>query len=274
MLKICLNGAGGRMGRAVAAAAQARDDCRIVAALESPGSSLLGADLGELCGLGTSGVALADDPVAAIALADVVIDFSRAEGMDALLGALAGHPTALVTGTTGLNPGQLQQLKDLASTHAIIQAANFSIGVTLCLRLSELAARVLDQHADVEILEAHHRAKVDAPSGTALRLGEAVAAATGRTLAEHGVMSREGQIGPRPERAIGFATLRAGDIVGEHTVLFAAPGERVEITHRASSRQNFASGALTAAFWLHDRRPGWYSMNEVLGLDAQLAAGS
>lgn len=270
MLKICLHGAGGRMGRALVAAITASSDCQIVAAIEAPGSSLQGVDVGALCGLGDSGVAISSDLPAALAHCDAVIDFSGPPGTAALVAAVAqaavNKPICVITGTTGLDAAQQQCVTDLAAQVPLIQAANFSIGVNLCVRLSELAAVVMDQYADVEIIEAHHRDKVDAPSGTALRLGQAVADATGRSLAADAVKSRDGHTGPRPARAIGFSTIRGGDIIGDHTVMFAAQGERVEITHRASSRQNFAAGALAAARWLQGRSAGQYEMTDVLGL--------
>ncbi len=263
---VCIHGAAGRMGRAVIAAVQAAPGLRVAAATEHAGSSLLGSDAGELAGVGTLGVRVEDDLARALSVSDVVIEFTRPAGLMALLDALQSAPVALVTGTTGLNVEEQARLESAASRAPLVQAANFSVGVNLCIRLTELAARVLDESADVEIIEAHHRHKVDAPSGTALRLGQAVAEATGRDLARDAVRARDGNVGPRPERAIGFATVRGGDIIGEHTVLFAGEGERVEITHKASSRMNFAGGAVRAARWLHGRQAGRYDMRDVLGL--------
>lgn len=266
-LRICVHGAAGRMGRAVIAAVMESPGLELSAATEPAGSSLLGADAGELVHLPPLGVRIEADVAAALAKSDVVIDFTRPAGTMALLDALPGTGVGLITGTTGLTRTEQDRLVACAQHAAIVQAANFSIGVNLCIKLTEMAARIMDADADVEIIEAHHKHKVDAPSGTALRLGEAVAQATGRSLEQHAVRSRDGNIGPRPERAIGFATIRAGDIVGEHTVLFAAEGERVEITHRATSRLNFASGAVRAARWISAQNPGLYDMNAVLGFD-------
>lgn len=265
-LQVSVHGAAGRMGRAVIAAISASEGLRVVSAIEPSASAHLGRDAGELAGVGALGVAITDDVDAALADAQIVIDFSRPEGTMALVDALRDRERVLVTGTTGLSAAEQDRLHDLAGRVAVVQAANFSVGVNLCIRLSELAARVLDDDADVEIIEAHHRHKVDAPSGTALRLGQAVAEATGRSLEHDAVRARDGNIGPRPERAIGFATVRGGDIIGDHTVLFACEGERVEITHKASSRQNFAGGALRAARWAVAQPPGLYDMPDVLGL--------
>ncbi len=255
------------MGRAVIAGIESTAGLHLSAAIEPASSSLLDADAGELAGIGTCGIPVTSDLAAALKRSQVVIDFTRPEGAMHLLAQLQHHPIALITGTTGLNAEQQASLDDYARHAPVVQAANFSIGVNVCIKLTEMAARILDEDADVEIIEAHHRHKVDAPSGTALRLGQAVADATGRSLAENAVRCRDGHTGPRPDRAIGFATVRAGDIVGEHTVLFAAEGERIEISHKASSRMNFAAGALRAARWTAGRRPGHYDMADVLGLN-------
>lgn len=264
--KVAIHGAAGRMGRALILALQPVEDLELVAATESAHSSALGRDSGALAGAGDNGIPIHADLGAAFAQADVVIDFTRPEGLAEALDALEQQPRRLVSGTTGLDPAQQQRLERYAERCAVVQAANFSIGVNLCIRLTELAARALDDSADIEIIELHHRDKVDAPSGTALRLGRAAAAATGRSLEEQAVYSRVGHTGPRPPRAIGFSTVRGGDIVGEHTVLLAAQGEQVEIRHRATSRANFAGGALRAARWLADREGGLYDMPDVLGL--------
>lgn len=268
VINICVHGASGKMGQAIIQAAAASPDIQVVAATEGPQSPALGAALGPLAGSAAE-VTITSDLRAAVALADVVIDFTRPAGLLALVEALAECNAQLVSGTTGLSAAEQGHVAALAQQRGVVQAANFSIGVNLCVRLTELAARVLDAEADVEIIESHHRNKVDAPSGTALRLGQAVADASGRSLDEHAVKSREGNIGPRPERSIGFSTVRGGDIVGEHTVLFACEGERVEITHKATSRQNFARGALSAARWLRGQAPGLYDMVDVLNLQPQ-----
>lgn len=263
---VCVHGAGGRMGRAVIAAVSADPRLHLAAATEPAQSSLIGADAGEMAGVGRCGIAVTADLDAALQASALVIDFTRPEGTLTLLDALRAHPVPLITGTTGMDAEAQARLQSHAQTAVVVQAANFSIGVNVCVKLTELAAKIMDEHADVEIVEAHHRHKVDAPSGTALRLGQAVAESTGRTLQEHGVFSRDGNIGARPERAIGFATVRAGDIIGEHTVMFAAEGERVEISHKASSRMNFAQGAVRAALWSQTQAPGLYDMTDVLGL--------
>ena len=264
--KVCVHGAGGRMGRSVIQALAQQSSLVLAAAIESPGSSLIGVDSGELSALGRNGIIIGDQLDAALQQCDVVIDFSRPEASVNLLAAIAGRSVALVTGTTGLAADQQACLLKQAKTAAIVQAANFSVSVNVCVKLTELAAKIMANESDIEIIEAHHKHKIDAPSGTALRLGQAVCDATGRNLERDAVKSRDGNIGPRREGSIGFSTVRGGDIVGEHTVMFAAEGERVEITHKASSRMNFASGAVRAAAWLRDQPAGVYDMTDVLGL--------
>ncbi len=266
-IKIALHGAGGRMGRALVTAISQMDDLELVGATESPNSLMLGQDSGTLAGVGANKILITDVLEDAIAAADVVVEFTRPKGTMRALDVLAKYPRKLVTGTTGLDPKQQARLEEYARSHAVVQAANFSVGVNLAVKLTEMAARVLDESADVEIIEAHHRDKVDAPSGTALRLGRAAAEATGRSLEGDAVYSRVGQTGVRPPRAIGFATVRGGDIVGDHTVLFAGQGEQVEIRHRATSRANFATGALRAARWVMGTKNGLHDMPEVLGLN-------
>lgn len=265
-LAIAIHGAGGRMGRALVGLILDSSELELVAATESESSTVLGQDAGVLASRTPCGIMVRADLPAAFAKADVVVDFTRPEGTLDALEALQLKPKPLITGTTGMNPAQQERLKDYSQRAAVIQAANFSVGVNVCIRLTELAARVLDQDADIEVIEAHHRHKVDAPSGTALRLGRAAAEATGRSLDADAVYSRVGQTGPRPPRAIGFSTVRAGDIVGDHTVLLACEGEQVEIRHRATSRANFAQGALRAARWATRQKPGLYDMPDVLGL--------
>lgn len=265
-LALAIAGAGGRMGRALLEWVHARDDVRLEAALVPSGSSLRGIDAGELVGLGRWNLPLGSDVQSALARAEVLVDFSVPEATLALARACAERGVALVSGTTGFSAQQRAQLQEVAQHVPLCLAANFSTGVTLCLGLLRQAAQVLADEADVEIIEAHHRHKVDAPSGTALAMGEAVAAARGRSLAELAVYHREGITGPRPAGSIGFATVRGGDIVGEHTALFAAEGERLEISHRAGSRAAFARGALRAAHWLVKQPPGIYDMEDVLGL--------
>ncbi|MGJ8670155.1 MAG: 4-hydroxy-tetrahydrodipicolinate reductase [Oceanococcus sp.] len=264
--RVCVHGAAGRMGRSVIQALSERDDLTLAAATEPSGSSLIGSDAGELAGLGHLGVVVTDDLSAALDCSDVVIDFTRPAGTMALVEALQGRTVALITGTTGLEESEQAKLVAHARQACVVQAANFSVGVNVCVKLTEMAARIMADSSDIEIIEAHHKHKVDAPSGTALRLGQAVCDATGKSLQTDAVKSRDGNIGPRPEGSIGFSTVRGGDIVGEHTVMFAAEGERVEITHKASSRMNFASGAVRAAAWLQQQPSALYDMTDVLGL--------
>ena len=236
------------------------------AAIDRPDSSLIGADAGELAALGRLGVNLAGDLRAVLDSFDVLIDFTHPSVTLQNLEICRQAGKAMVIGTTGFSAQEKQRLADAGKDIPIVFAANFSVGVNLCLKLLDTAARVLGDEVDIEIIEAHHRHKVDAPSGTALRMGEVVASALGRDLEKVAVYGREGQTGARARETIGFATVRAGDVVGDHTVLFAGEGERVEITHKASSRMTFAKGAVRAALWLQDRPAGLYDMQDVLGL--------
>ena len=265
MSKIAITGAGGRMGKTLIEAILATDGVELSAALERPDSPLIGIDSGELAGIGRNNLAVIgslDDA----AQFDVLIDFSIPAVTAANAKFCAVHGKKMVIGTTGLDESQLHQVKETSQSNALCMASNFATGVNLVFKLAELAATVLGDDVDVEISEAHHRHKIDAPSGTALSLGESVAAALGRVLKDVAVYSREGQIGARDHQTIGFSTVRAGDIVGDHTVLFAADGERVEITHKASSRMAFARGAVRAAIWLDDKESGFFDMQDVLGL--------
>jgi 4-hydroxy-tetrahydrodipicolinate reductase len=266
MTNICIVGAGGRMGRTLIEAVQQAEGLELTVATEQAGSSLLGADAGEMAGVGRLDVAITDDPAAHAGGFDVLIDFTRPEGTLHHLEICRSAGRAMVIGTTGFTDGQKQVIREAGGDIPIVFAPNMSVGVNLCLKLLDLAARVLGDDVDVEVIEAHHRHKVDAPSGTALRMGEVVAGALGRDLAECAIYGREGNTGERDRRTIGFETIRAGDIVGEHTVMFAGPGERVEITHKASSRMTFAKGAVRAAAWLKDRPAGLYDMQDVLNL--------
>jgi 4-hydroxy-tetrahydrodipicolinate reductase len=263
---VAIAGAAGRMGRALVEAAIAAPEARVVAALEREGAPQVGMDAGELAAVGPLGVAVSESVDAMATGFDVLIDFTIPEATLAHVEACRAAGRAMVIGTTGLDELQRARIGEAAREIPIVQAPNMSVGVNLCLQLLETAARVMGEEADIEIVEAHHRHKIDAPSGTALRMGEVVAGALGRDLASCAVYGREGRTGPRDRRTIGFETIRAGDIVGEHTVLFAAAGERVEITHRASSRSTFARGAVRAALWLATRPPGLYDMQDVLGL--------
>jgi len=252
------------MGRTLVEACHNTPGLTLTAAVERAGSSVIGADAGELAGVGKLGVLISDQLVADAF--DVLVDFTRPE---VTLNNLAVcHPAGkkMVIGTTGFTPQQRNTLIDASADIAMVVAPNMSVGVNLCFKLLETAARVLGDEVDIEIVEAHHRHKVDAPSGTALRMGEVVATALGRDLKTHAVYGREGHTGERDRQTIGFATVRAGDIVGDHTVMFAGIGERVEITHKASSRMTFANGAMRAAGWVVNQVTGLYDMQDVLGL--------
>jgi 4-hydroxy-tetrahydrodipicolinate reductase len=265
MLRVAIAGASGRMGRTLLETVAHAPDARLVAALERPGSPVLGRDAGELLGA-PCGVVISDDMERNLAAADVLIDFTRPEGTLAHLAACDVLKVKMVIGTTGFTAQHRERMADVAQRIGIVAAPNMSVGVNLVFKLLETAGRVLAEGYDVEIIEAHHRHKVDAPSGTALRMGEVVARALGRELADCAVYGREGVTGERNASTIGFATVRGGDIVGDHTVLFAGIGERVEITHKASSRATFAQGALRAARWVAERPAGLYDMQDVLGL--------
>jgi 4-hydroxy-tetrahydrodipicolinate reductase len=267
MQRIAVMGAAGRMGKILIEAVGQADGARLTAAVDRPDSSLIGADAGELAALGKIGVTLAGDLNAVLDRFDVLIDFTHPSVTLKNLEVCRQAGKAMVIGTTGFSPEEKQLLSEAAKQIPIVFAANYSVGVNLCLKLLDTAARVLGDDVDIEIIEAHHRHKVDAPSGTALRMGEVVANALGRDLQKVAVYGREGQTGARERETIGFATVRAGDVVGDHTVLFAADGERVEITHKASSRMTFAKGAVRAAQWLQGQSAGLYDMQDVLGLN-------
>ncbi len=266
MIRIGITGAAGRMGRTLIEAISLVDGLSLTAAIERPESTLLGADSGELAGLGKNGVTVAGSLLSVIADVDVLIDFSIPAATMDNLAVCSEYGVALVIGTTGFTDQQQHAIEQAASLIPICKASNFSTGVNLCFKLLDMAARVLGDDVDIEIYEAHHRHKIDAPSGTALSMGRVVADALGRDLDKVAVYGREGQTGVRQRDAIGFATVRAGDIVGDHTVTFAADGERVEITHKASSRMSFARGAVRAAGWLVGRDAGLYDMRDVLDL--------
>ncbi|MES0874144.1 4-hydroxy-tetrahydrodipicolinate reductase [Sinimarinibacterium thermocellulolyticum] len=265
--RIAVLGATGRMGRAVIqTVCESTLPVVLGAAFERGGHAAVGTDAAQSAGLGACGVRIHDDVAARTDDFDVLVDFTRPQGTLAVLPVCADAGKPMIVGTTGFSDGEKARIEAAAQRIPICMAANFSVGVNLCLKLLEEAARVLAADCDIEIVEAHHRFKVDAPSGTALAMGEAVARGAGIDLGRHAVLSREGQTGARPKGAIGFATVRGGDVVGDHTVMFLGDGERVEITHKASSRLNFARGALRAALWAQAREPGLYSMRDVLGL--------
>jgi 4-hydroxy-tetrahydrodipicolinate reductase len=265
-IKIGILGAAGRMGRMLVRLASEAPGIVLAGGADRAGSADLDRDLGELAGVGGLGLALLEDPAPLFGRADVLIDFTQpaASVRHAELAAESGR--ALVMGTTGLDPAQQAAVAAAARRAPILQAANMSLGVNLLLLLVEQVAARLGPGYDIEVVEMHHRMKVDAPSGTALALGRAAAAGRGRPLEELWVKSRDGITGRREAGTIGFATLRGGDVVGEHSVIFAGPGERLELTHKAASRELFAQGALTAARWLAGKPPGLYALRDVLGL--------
>lgn len=264
-LNIAIAGSSGRMGRALLEAVAQAPDMRLAAALERKGSPFVGRDAGELFGA-PCGVSISEDTAIALAGCHALIDFTRPEATLDHLKACRELGINIVIGTTGFSAEQKELIADAGRDIGVVFAPNMSVGVNLSLKLLDMAARVLNEGYDIEIVEAHHRHKVDAPSGTALRMGEVVANALGRNLAECAVYGREGVTGERSPSTIGFATVRGGDIVGDHTVLFAGTGERIEITHKASSRATFALGALRAARFLAQRGKGLFDMQDVLGL--------
>jgi len=265
MSAVAITGAGGRMGRTLIEASLDTPGVTLGAAIERAGSSLLGADAGELIGRGRNNVGIVDNIIDVLADFEVLIDFTAPEATMRNIEVCAEQGKRMVIGTTGLNDQQQALLEKAGQKTAIVFAPNMSVGVNLCFKLLDIAARVMNEDIDIEIIEAHHRHKVDAPSGTALRMGEVVANALGRDLKDCAVYGREGYTGARDRNTIGFETIRAGDIVGEHTVMFAGIGERVEITHKASSRMTFAKGAIRAAQWITQHNTGVYDMQDVLG---------
>lgn len=264
-LRIAVAGASGRMGRMLIDAVLASADCRLSGAFDLPGSPAVGRDAGAFAGRST-GVEVAADVDRGLAGADVLIDFTRPDGTLAHLAACARLGVRAVVGTTGFTPQQKAEVATLAGRTAMVVAANMSVGVNVMLQLLAQAARALGDGYDIEVVEAHHRHKVDAPSGTALAMGEVLATARGVDLAASGVFERHGHTGERAPGSIGFATVRGGDIVGDHLVMFCGTGERIEIAHRSSSRANYADGSLRAARFLRGRDPGLYGMADVLGL--------
>lgn len=252
------------MGRALLDEILRAPGLKLAAALEQKGNSAVGKDAGLLAGA-PCGVAVSDDAPGALAGCDVLVDFTRPEGASANLAVCRKHGLRMVIGTTGFSEAQKREIAEAARDIAIVMSPNFSVGVNVAFRLLEVAAAALGGNYDVEIVEAHHRHKVDAPSGTALRMGEVVAGALKRDLKKTAVYGREGLTGERKDGTIGFATIRGGDLVGDHTVMFIGAGERLEISHRASSRANFAAGALRAARFVATRKSGLYDMADVLG---------
>ncbi len=267
MLKIAVFGANGRMGRAVTRVVAAMPEVELVGACTEAGHATVGQDAGELAGLGQLGVAVRGDAEEALADADVAIDFTLPAAVPGNLAAAAATHTALVMGTTGLSAEHVALLSETSEKISILYGRNLSIGVNVFTELARQAARYLGADWDVEITEAHHRYKLDAPSGTALQLGEAVADVRGTNLQDVMVAGRHGHTGERPAGAIGISSIRAGNIVGDHTVAFVSDTEAVELRHHAVDRELFASGALRAAQWLNGKPPGLYSMRDVLGFE-------
>ncbi|MCH7936877.1 MAG: 4-hydroxy-tetrahydrodipicolinate reductase [Proteobacteria bacterium] len=266
-MKIGIVGAAGRMGRMLIAEVLGTGGCQLAGGTEQPGSGVLGQDLGVLIGADGQGLAVGDDPRALFKASDAVVDFTQPDATLAHA-ALAGETgVALIVGTTGLEAAHMEALAQAAAKAVVVQAANMSVGVNLLLGLTEQVASALGEEYDIEIAEMHHRHKVDAPSGTALALGRAAAKGRGVDLNEVSDRGRDGEVGPRKAGDIGFSVIRGGDVAGDHTVVFAGPGERVELTHKAGSREIFARGALRAALWTEGRAPGLYSMRDVLGLE-------
>lgn len=265
MLKVVIAGCSGRMGHALLEGVFADSELKLHAALDRKDSPQIGRDAGEQFGKQT-GVLISHDLAKALQGADVLVDFTRPEPSLEYLAVCQKAGVNMVIGTTGFTAAQKQQIEQASKNIAVVFAPNMSVGVTLLISLVQAAAKVLNEGYDVEIIEAHHRHKVDAPSGTALRLGEAAASALGRNLEECAVYGREGVTGERDANTIGFATVRGGDVVGDHTVLFAGIGERVELTHKASSRATFALGALRAAKFMAAKKSGLFDMQDVLGL--------
>ena len=265
-MNIGIIGAAGRMGRMLLAEVLAHDGAQLAGAVEAPASDALGRDAGLLAGVGEAGVVVSDDAEALFAAADAVLEFTSPEASLAHAALAASRQTIHVIGTTGLDADQAAALATAAERTAIVWAPNMSLGVTLLMGLVERVAAALDDDYDIEIFEVHHRHKVDAPSGTALGLGAAAARGRGVELDDVAIRGRDGITGARARGAIGFASLRAGDVVGDHSVTFAADGERIELAHRATDRRIYARGALRAALWAQGKGPGLYSMSDVLGL--------
>jgi|TARA_B110000305_G_scaffold76677_1_gene86120 4-hydroxy-tetrahydrodipicolinate reductase len=266
MTKIVIAGASGKMGRSLIEATLAADPDYLLGATARPSSTLIGVDAGELVGYGHHSAPIANSLSEFLPKSPVIIDFTAIDATLLHLQDCIKHQCPIVIGTTGFSEADEALIHDASTQIPIVYAPNFSVGVNLVLDLLDRTARILGDSVDVEVLEAHHRNKVDAPSGTALAMGRVVAAALKRDFSKVAVYGREGQEGARPREQIGFATVRAGDIVGEHTVLFASEGERIEITHKASNRRTFADGAIRAAVWLGKKSPGLYGMRDVLDL--------
>lgn len=266
MIRIAVVGASGRMGLCLIKAAELDTRTTLSIATSRSGSLAIGKDAGELAGIGTLNIKIIDDVASAIDHFDVLIDFTRPDASMEFIELCRQAGKKIIIGTTGFSEPQKDSITKAAKEIAIVMAPNMSVGVNLALKLLEMTAKVMGDYTDIEVIEAHHRHKVDAPSGTALRMGEVIAKTLGRDLKDCAIYGREGNTGERDRKTIGFSTIRAGDIVGDHTVMFADEGERVEITHKATSRMTFANGAIRASVWLNDKPNGLYDMQDVLGL--------
>lgn len=266
MVRVAVAGASGRMGKCLIKAAAFTENIELTVAVSRPDSLWIGKDAGELAGTGALGIEVVDNLEEMAGQFDVLIDFTRPEPSMEFVETCRKAGKKIVIGTTGYSEDQRKVIAEAAEQISIVLAPNMSVGVNLSLKLLEMTAKVMGDYTDIEVIEAHHRHKVDAPSGTALRMGEVVADALGRDLKDCAIYGREGHTGERDRKTIGFSTIRAGDIVGEHTVMFADEGERVEITHKATSRMTFANGAVRAAAWLSDKEKGLYDMQDVLGI--------
>lgn len=266
MLNIAITGAAGRMGRNLIQSCHENSNCQLGAAIEHESSTFIGNDAGEVAAVGNLNTMIVSQLTDVAENFHTLIDFTRPDVTLKNIEACVTNGKNIIIGTTGFTDEEKQVIKKASESIAIVFAPNMSVGVNLCFKLLDIAARVLGDDVDVEVVEAHHRHKIDAPSGTALRMGEVVANALGRNLDDCAVYGREGVTGERDSKTIGFETIRAGDIVGDHTVMFADIGERVEITHKASSRMTFANGAIRAALWLQDKNTGLYDMQDVLDL--------
>ncbi len=266
MIRVAVVGASGRMGLCLVKAADLSKNTELTIAVSRDGSDSVGNDVGELAGIGKTEIIVIDDLRAVLDQFDLLIDFTRPEPSMEYIEICRQAGKKIVIGTTGYSEEQKRIINQAAKDIAIVLAPNMSVGVNLSLKLLEMTAKVMGEYTDIEVIEAHHRHKVDAPSGTALRMGEVIADTLGRDLKDCAIYGREGDTGERDRKTIGFSTIRAGDIVGEHTVMFADEGERLEITHKASSRMTFANGAIRAASWLKNKDKGLYDMQDVLEL--------
>jgi len=266
MIRVAVVGASGRMGLCLIKAAELAEKTSLSVAVTRAGSASFGKDAGDLAGIGAINIAVQDDLSKVLDQFDVLIDFTRPEPSMQYIELCRQAGKQVIIGTTGYSEEQKAKIAVAAKDIAIVLAPNMSVGVNLSLKLLEMTAKVMGDYTDIEVIEAHHRHKVDAPSGTALRMGEVIADTLGRDLKDCAIYGREGDTGERDRKTIGFSTIRAGDIVGEHTVMFADEGERVEITHKATSRMTFANGAVRAAVWLESQKNGLYDMQDVLGL--------